>query len=91
MVYACLGETCHLRFRQNDRGLFAFHCGNTGVEQTLNKSLHTKLTLEKKILLLFLLGIKLTTFRSQVWCFTNKPSRLRYIMLLGIELSPEAR
>ena len=26
------------------------HCGNTGVEQTLNKSQHTKFTLEKKIL-----------------------------------------
>ena len=37
------------------------------MEQTLNKSQHTKLTLEKKILQPLLLGFKLTTFRSQVW------------------------
>ena len=36
-------------------GSFTCHCGNTGVEWTLNKSQHTKLTLEKKILLLLLL------------------------------------
>ena len=31
-------------------GSFTCHCGNTGMERTLNKSQHTKLTLEKKIL-----------------------------------------
>ena len=31
-------------------GSFTWHCGNTGVERTLSKSQHTKLTLEKKIL-----------------------------------------
>ena len=31
-------------------GPFTCHCGNTGVERTQNKSQHTKLTLEKKIL-----------------------------------------
>ena len=35
------------------------HCGNMKVEQTLNKSQHTKLTLEKKILQLLLPGFKL--------------------------------
>ena len=44
------------------------HCGNTWVEQTHNKSQHTKLTLEKKILSLLLPGFKLATFRSRVWC-----------------------
>ena len=44
-------------------GSFTYHCGNTGVEWTLNKSQHTKLTLEKKILLR---GFELTTFQSRV-------------------------
>ena len=43
------------------------HCGNMKVEQTLNKSQHTKLTLEKKILPLLLPGFKLATFQSRVW------------------------
>ena len=34
------------------------------VERTLNKNQHTKLTLEKKILLLLLPGLKLATFQS---------------------------
>ena len=50
-------------------GSFACHCGNTGVERTPNKSKHTKLSLEKKILPLLLPGFELTTFRSQVRCF----------------------
>ena len=32
------------------------HCGSTGLERTLNKSQCTKLTLEKKILLLAIHG-----------------------------------
>ena len=43
-------------------GSFMHHCGNIGVEQTLNKSQHTKLTVEKKIVLLLLPGFKLATF-----------------------------
>ena len=45
-------------------GSLTCHCSNSGVEWTLNKSQHTKLTLEKKILLLLLPGFELTTFRS---------------------------
>ena len=41
-------------------------CGNTGVERTPNKSQHTKLTQEKKILPPLLLGFELTTFRLGV-------------------------
>ena len=41
-------------------------CGNTGVERTPNKSQHTKLTLEKKILPSLLLGFGLPTFRPRV-------------------------
>ena len=47
-MYAYFGVTCHLHFWQNGRGLTC-HCGNTGLERTLNKSQHTKLTLEKEI------------------------------------------
>ena len=47
-------------------GCFMCHCCNMGVEQTLNKCHHTKLTLEKKMPLLLLLGFKLTTFQSWV-------------------------
>ena len=48
-------------------GSFMCHCSNTGVERTPNKSQHTKLTLEKKILPPLLPGFELTTFRSRVW------------------------
>ena len=51
---------------------FMCHCDNMGVEQTLNKSQHTKLTLEKKFLPSVLLGFELTTFKSRVWCSTNE-------------------
>ena len=64
------GVTCHLRFWQNDRGLLhataVTRVGGGEGEQTLNKSQHTKLTLEKKIFLLLLLGFELATFQSQV-------------------------
>ena len=42
------------------------HCGNTGVERTSNKSQHTQLTLEKKILPPLLPGFEPATFRSRV-------------------------
>ena len=45
---------------------FTYHCGNTGVQRTPNKSQHTKLTLEKKILPPLLAGFELATFRSRV-------------------------
>ena len=51
------------------------HCGNMGMEQTLNKSQHTKLALEKKILLL------LAAFQSGVWYFTNKLTWLLLLLL----------
>ena len=47
-------------------GIFTCHCGNTGVERTPNKSQHTKLTLEKKIVPPLLPGFELATFRSRV-------------------------
>ena len=51
-------------------GSFTCHCGNTGVEQTTNKSQHTKLTLEEKNLPPLLSRFKLATFRSGT--LTNK-------------------
>ena len=42
------------------------HSGNKGVKRTLNKSHHTKLTQEKKLLQPLLPGFKLATFWSQV-------------------------
>ena len=58
-----------------------------GVEQTLNKSQHRKLTLEKKILPPLLPGFELTTFQSWVWhsnqqailALTNKLSWYIYL------------
>ena len=50
-------------------GSFTCHCSNMGVEWTLNKSQHTKLSLKKKILLLLLSGFKLTTLQLWVQCF----------------------
>ena len=47
-------------------GSFTCHCGNTGVERIPNKSRHTKLTVEKKILPLILPGFELAIFGSQV-------------------------
>ena len=62
-----LGVTCYLHFWQNDRGLLHATVLTRGVEQTPNKSQHTKFTLEKKNFLPFLLpGFELKTFRSQV-------------------------
>ena len=45
---------------------FTCHCGTTEVERTQNKSQHTKLTLEKKILQPLLPEFELATFRSRV-------------------------
>ena len=47
-------------------GSFTCHCGNTGMERTPNKSQHTKLTLEKKILPPLLPVFELATCRSRV-------------------------
>ena len=71
-MYACLGVTGYLHFWQND-GFFVVvffvcvcHCGNTRVERTPNKSQHTKLTLEEKIIPPLLPGFELATFRLWV-------------------------
>ena len=60
-VCVFLGVTCHLHFWQKDRGLLratAVTRGWNGLLIRVNK----KLTLEKKILLLFLPGFEHATF-----------------------------
>ena len=52
-------------------GSFTCHCGNTGMERTPNKSQHTKLPLEKKILPPLLPRLELATFRRRVQHSTN--------------------
>ena len=47
-------------------GSFTCHCGSTDVERTPNKSQHTKLILQKKILPPLPPGLELATFRSPV-------------------------
>ena len=64
-VSACSGVTRHLHFCLNDRGLLRAIAVTRGMERTPNKSQHTELTLEKKILLPLLPEIELATFRSR--------------------------
>ena len=64
-VYACLGVTFHLHFWQNDQGLLRATTVTQGVERTPNKSQHTKLTPEQKILPPLLPGFELATFQSR--------------------------
>ena len=52
-------------------GSFTCHCGNTGVEWNPNKSQHTNLTLENKILPGCLPELESVTFWSWVWRSTN--------------------
>ena len=61
-VYACLAVTCHLHFWQNDRDLLRAAAVTWGWNRYRNKSQHKKFTLEKKILLLLLLGFEPVTF-----------------------------
>ena len=65
-MYACLAVTCHLHFWQNDRDFLRATVVTQGWNGYRNKSQHRKLTLEKKILLLFLQGFRPATFQSRV-------------------------
>ena len=66
-VHACSGVTCRLHFWQNDRDILPATAVIRGWNVYPNKSQHgRKLTLEKKILPPFLLGLEPETFRSQV-------------------------
>ena len=65
-VHAYLGVTCHLHFWQNGRCLLRAIEVTRGLERAPNKSHHTTLTLEKKILPPLLSRFELSTFRSRV-------------------------
>ena len=66
-VHACLAVTCHLHLQQNGRDLFRATVVTRRWNGYWNKSQHRKLTQEKKILPLLLLGLKPMTFQSWVW------------------------
>ena len=57
-------------------GAFTCHCGNTGVERTLNKSQHTKLTLENKFSRGSCRDSNSQPFDHQSGALTNKPSHI---------------
>ena len=61
-----LGVTCHLHFWQNDRGLLHATAVTRGRNGHPSKSPHTKLILDKKILLPLQPGYELAAFRSRV-------------------------
>ena len=82
-VSACSGVTRHLHFCLNDRGLLRAIAVTRGMERTPNKSQHTKLNLEKKILPPLLPGFEVATFRSRVRRSTNKLSRLSGSPIFG--------
>ena len=70
-VHACQFSRnllCAPCFRQNDRDLLlTCFCGNTGVERILKQqSAHTQMSLETKILPLFLPVIEPATFRLRI-------------------------
>ena len=71
-VCSCLSVTCQSALLAEWPGSFTCHCGNAGVERTPNKSQHTKLTLEKKILPPVLPGFEFATFPSRVRRFTTR-------------------
>ena len=74
-VRTCLTVTCHTHFGHNDWDIL--------VEQTLNKCVHRKLTLEKKILQLLLLGMKAGTLWSWVLHSSNWaiPTTLYHVLV----------
>ena len=62
MVHVCLASTCLLHLWQNDWDLLRATAVTWGWNGYQNKSQHSKLTLEKKIILLLLLGLEPPTF-----------------------------
>ena len=65
-VHACLAVTCRLHFRLNDRDLLRATAVTRGWIGYRNKSLHRKLTLEKKFLPPLQQGFEPATFQSWV-------------------------
>ena len=63
-VHVCLAATRHMHCWQNDWDVLRVTAVTRGWNGYRNKSQHRKLTLEKKILPLFLPGLEPETFRS---------------------------
>ena len=71
-VHVSLAVICRLHFWQNNQDLLCATAVTRGWSSCQNKSECRKLTLEQKILSPFLLGLKPTTFWSQVWHSTTQ-------------------
>ena len=71
-VHVSLAVICRLHFWQNNQDLLRATAVTRGWSSCQNKSECRKLTLEQKILSPFLLGLKPTTFWSQVWHSTTQ-------------------
>ena len=84
-VYVCLAVTCHQCFWQNDRDLLRATAVTRGWNGYRNKSQHSKLTLEKKILPPLQQGFEPATFRSRVQRSNH------WAIPAPTELSPHAR
>ena len=71
-VHVCLAVTFHLHFEQNDQDVFCATSVTQGWSVYPNTSQHKKLTLEKKIILLLLQGLKPMTIQTWVWHLTTE-------------------
>ena len=72
-VYACLAVNYHLHFWQNDRDLLRATAVTRGWNGYRNKSQHRKLSLEKKILPLFLQDSNPRPFNHESDALTTEP------------------
>ena len=75
-MHVCLAVTSPLHFWQNDQDLLCATAVTCRWNEYQNKSQHRKLTLEKKIILPLLQGLRPKTFWSQVCHSTTEPSLL---------------
>ena len=75
-IHVCLGVNWHLHFWQNDQGLF---CDSRRWNRHRRRE-GRKFNLKKKLFLLLLPGLELTTFQSWVQHSTSKLSWLPFII-----------
>ena len=98
-MYAWLGVTCHLQVWQNDLGLLSATAviqggwGWGGVERLPNRLRVGKKPLEKKLLLPFLPGFELATFRPRVrrstsWACLDLPKYDLLLRYQPVQLDP---
>ena len=80
-VPVCLAVTCHPHFWQNDQDLLCATAVLWGRNGVLNESQHKKLTLEKKLLLPLLFGIKSNALQL---CYLCSPQNLTYLLQMSV-------